>query len=64
MGANSLSDRLAFLLADHGIKDSRGLLQDLRELEEKLEQVEVILTSDIVAPADRAYMVRKTLYGE
>lgn len=36
MGANSLSDRLAFLLADHGIKDSRGLLQDLRKLEDLL----------------------------
>lgn len=64
MGANSLSDRLAFLLADHGIKDSRGLLQDLKELEEKLQQVEVILTSDIVAPEDRASMINKTLYGE
>lgn len=35
--AKKLSERLAYLLADNNVKSSNGILQDLQELEEKLE---------------------------
>ncbi len=47
MGANTISERLAYLLADHNIKDSRGILMDLRDLEEKVEK-----TKDRLSDAD------------
>lgn len=47
MGASTISERLAYLLADHNIKDSRGILMDLRDLEEKVEK-----TKDRLSDAD------------
>ncbi len=44
MGPLSLSERLTFLLEYHGIdKDSRGLLTDLKELENTVENIAHVL---------------------
>lgn len=45
--AKKLSERLAYLMADNGIKGSNGLLQDLQDLESLIAVIAATYPSDI-----------------